>query len=132
MPPLQPQDRLQRISRQDGPQVRRLVGHWVPQLAALAPGAGGDRSWSDVLSHYRRLKAAYPSALLLDTGRWPHSYELGGFYAVLIPRGAASSRPALSWCRAHVADTPRDCAAKLIDTRGSWADNFDTGRPGPG
>lgn len=130
-PPVQPQDRLQQISRADDAQVRRLVGRWVPQLAAVTPGAGGDRSWTEALAHYQRLKTTYPGALLLDTGRWPHSYEKGGMYAVVIPRPGRTSAPALAWCRAHVHDTVRNCAAKLIDTSGSWADNFDSGRPGP-
>jgi len=130
-PPVQPQDALQQVSRRDDARVRRLVGSWVPQLAALTPGAGGDASWSDALTHYRRLVAEYPSALLLDTGRWPHSYERGGMYAVVVPHPGRTSKPALAWCRAHVPTTPQDCAAKQIATSGSWTDNFDTGRPGP-
>jgi len=131
-PEAQPQDQLQQIARQDDARVRRLVGSWVPQLAALTPGAGGDASWSQALLHYRHLKDSYPTALILDTGDWPHSYERGGMYAIVVPRPAKSSAPALRWCRAHVPGSPQDCAAKLIDTSGSWADNFDMGKPGPG
>ncbi|MEX0428258.1 hypothetical protein AB3X52_11570 [Nocardioides sp. DS6] len=128
----QPQDELQQVSRRDEARARRLVGSWVPQLAALAAGAGPDASWAQALAHYQRLIASYPSALLLDTGRWPHSYERGGLYAVIVPQPGRTSRPALAWCAAHVRNTPQDCAAKLISTTGSWADNFDTGAPGPG
>jgi len=128
----QPQDELRQVSRRDEARARRLVGSWVPQLAALAAGAGPDASWTQALAHYRRLVATYPSALLLDTGRWPHSYERGGLYAVIVPQPGRTSRPALAWCTAHVRNMPQDCAAKLISTTGSWADNFDTGAPGPG
>lgn len=128
----QPQDQLQKIAGQDDDKVRRLVGSWVPQLAALTPGAGGDQSWSQALLHYRKLKDTYPSALLLDTGKWPHSYEHGGMYAVVVPQPGPTSKRALRWCNAHVPGSPHDCAAKLLDTRGSWADNFDAGKPGPG
>lgn len=130
-PPVLPQDRLQRLARRDDQRVRRLVGSWVPQLAAVTPGAGGDRSWSDALAHVRQLRTDFPSLLVLDTGQWPHSYEYGGMYAVVIPKPGRTPRPALSWCRAHVGN-PADCAAKLIATTGSWADNFDSGLPGPG
>lgn len=130
-PTAQPQDQLQAVAKQDDAKVRELVGTWIPQLAALTPGAGGDASWSQALLHYRKLKDAYPTALLLDTGNWPHSYERGGMYAVVMPIPGPTSNRALTWCQAHVG-SPQDCAAKLIDTTGSWADNIDMGKPGPG
>jgi len=124
-PPMQPQDQLQLITKRDGPRVRRLTDSWVPQLAALAPGAGDDRSWSEALAHFNDLKRAYPDALLLDTADWPHSYEKGGMYAVVLPVPRAESPPVLAWCRANKHSPGQDCAAKNLATSGSWADNFD-------
>lgn len=130
-PSMPPQEQLQQVARQDDTAVRELVGTWNPQLAALAAGVGGDASWSQALLHYRKLKDTYPTALLLDTGKWPHSYELGGMYAVVVPLPGPTSSRALRWCQAHVG-SPQDCAAKLIDTTGTWDNNFDSGKPGPG
>lgn len=122
--PMQPQDQLHLIAQRDDHQVRGMTGRWVPQLAALTPGAGGDDSWSQALTHFNQLRRAYPDALLLDTAQWPHSYETGGMYAVVLPVPHKNYPAVLSWCRSHGHQPPDDCAAKQLATSGSWADRF--------
>lgn len=123
-PSAPPKEQLLRISRDDTRAASRLIGNWVPQLAAVSAGVGGDAGWSDALSHYEQLKATYPDVLLLDTGEWPSSYVKPGMYAVVVPQPAKDSLPVLQWCVEHHLDRDQ-CGAKRLDTEGDPDDNYD-------
>lgn len=123
-PSTPPQEQLLRISRTDTHAASRLVGSWVPQLAAVSAGVGGDQGWTDALAHYQQLKSSYPDVLLLDTGEWPSTYVRPGMYAVVVPAPSRSSRPALQWCAEHGLSKDH-CAAKQIETEGDPDNNFD-------
>lgn len=123
-PDAPPENQLLRISRLDTEAASRLIGTWIPQLAAVGAGDGGDADWHQALSRYQRIKADHPDVLLLDTGEWPSSYVKSGMYAVVVPRPSDTSAPALEWCvEQGLAKT--DCAAKHLEVSGDPTDNYD-------
>lgn len=119
-----PENQLLRISRLDTEAASELIGSWIPQLAAVGAGAGGDADWHKALSRYQEIKTDHPDVLLLDTGEWPSSYVKPGMYAVVVPNPSDTSGPALEWCveqglsRTH-------CAAKRLEVSGDPTDNYD-------
>ena len=119
-----PEDQLLRISRLDTEAATKLIGTWIPQLAAVGAGDGGDADWHQALSRYQKIKTAHPEALLLDTGEWPSSYVKPGMYAVVVPRPSDTSTPALEWC-VEQGLSKTDCAAKHLEVSGDPTDNFD-------
>lgn len=119
-----PEDQLLRISRLDTEAATKLIGTWIPQLAAVGAGDGGDADWHQALSRYQKIKTHHPEALLLDTGEWPSSYVKPGMYAVVVPRPGDTSTPALEWCVEQGLSKP-DCAAKHLEVSGDPTDNFD-------
>lgn len=123
-PQAPPENQLLRISRLDTEAATKLIGTWIPQLAAVGAGDGGDADWDQALTRYQKLKADHPEVLLLDTGEWPSSYVKPGMYAVVVPRPSETSTPALEWCVEQ--DLPKsDCAAKHLEVSGDPTDNFD-------
>ncbi|MEI7058560.1 zinc ribbon domain-containing protein [Nocardioides sp. CCNWLW239] len=124
-PDAPPEDQLLRISRVDTEAASKLIGTWIPQLAAVGAGDGGDADWHRALSRYQKLKSDHPDVLLLDTGEWPSSYVKPGMYAVVVPYPSDTSAPALEWCveqglsRTH-------CAAKHLEVSGDPTDNYDS------
>lgn len=120
-----PEDQLLRISRLDTEAATKLIGTWIPQLAAVGAGDGGDADWHQALSRYQKIKTDHPEALLLDTGEWPSSYVKPGMYAVVVPYPGDTSRPALEWC-VEQGLSKTDCAAKHLEVSGDPTDNFDS------
>lgn len=119
-----PEDQLLRISRLDTEAATKLIGTWIPQLAAVGAGDGGDADWHQALSRYQKIKTHHPDVLLLDTGEWPSSYVKPGMYAVVLPHPSDTSTPALEWCVEHGL-SKTDCAAKHLEVSGDPTDNFD-------
>ncbi|WP_143033793.1 zinc ribbon domain-containing protein [Nocardioides sp. YR527] len=119
-----PERQLLRISRLDTEAATKLIGTWIPQLAAVGAGDGGDTDWDQALTRYQRIKTAHPEALLLDTGEWPSSYVKPGMYAVVVPHPSDTSSPALEWC-VEQGLSKTDCAAKHLEVSGDPTDNFD-------
>lgn len=119
-----PEDQLLRISRLDTEAATKLIGTWIPQLAAVGAGDGGDSDWDQALSRYQSIKTHHPDALLLDTGEWPSSYVKPGMYAVVVPHPSDTSTPALEWC-VEQGLSKTDCAAKRLEVSGDPTDNFD-------
>lgn len=124
-PDAPPENQLLRISRVDTEAASKLIGTWIPQLAAVGAGDGGDTDWHTALTRYQKLKSDHPDVLLLDTGEWPSSYVKPGMYAVVVPYPSDTSAPALEWCveqglsRTH-------CAAKHLEVSGDPTDNYDS------
>ena len=123
-PSAPPEDQLLRISRLDTEAATKLIGTWIPQLAAVGAGDGGDADWHQALSRYQKIKTHHPDALLLDTGEWPSSYVKPGMYAVVLPHPSDTSTPALEWC-VEQGLSKTDCAAKHLEVSGDPTDNFD-------
>ena len=125
-PDAPPEDQLLRISRLDTEAASKLIGTWIPQLAAVGAGDGdgGDPDWHRALSRYQEIKADHPDVLLLDTGEWPSSYVKPGMYAVVVPYPSDTSAPALEWC-VEQGLSRTDCAAKHLEVSGDPTDNFD-------
>ncbi|MFJ9388256.1 hypothetical protein ACIRON_05515 [Nocardioides sp. NPDC101246] len=123
-PDAPPERQLLRISRLDTEAATKLIGTWIPQLAAVGAGDGGDTDWDQALTRYQRIKTAHPEALLLDTGEWPSSYVKPGMYAVVVPHPSDTSSPALEWC-VEQGLSKTDCAAKHLEVSGDPTDNFD-------
>lgn len=119
-----PEHQLLRISRLDTEAAAKLIGTWIPQLAAVGAGDGGDADWHQALTRYQKIKTAHPEALLLDTGEWPSSYVKPGMYAVVVPHPSDTSTPALEWC-VEEGLSKTDCAAKHLEVSGDPTDNFD-------
>ncbi|TQL69595.1 hypothetical protein FB381_3505 [Nocardioides albertanoniae] len=119
-----PQSQLLRISRLDTEAASKLIGTWIPQLAAVGAGDGGDADWDGALARYQKLKSTHPEVLLLDTGEWPSSYAKAGMYAVVVPRASDTSGPALEWC-VEQGLSRTDCAAKRLEVSGDPTDNYD-------
>ncbi|MEU6138271.1 hypothetical protein [Nocardioides sp. NPDC047086] len=119
-----PENQLLRISRLDTEAATELIGTWIPQLAAVGAGDGGDADWHQALSRYQKIKTDHPDALLLDTGEWPSSYVKSGMYAVVVPYPSDTSTPALEWC-VEQGLSKTDCAAKHLEVSGDPTDNFD-------
>lgn len=123
-PDAPPENQLLRISRLDTESASKLIGTWIPQLAAVGAGEGGDADWHKALNRYQEIKSDHPDVLLLDTGEWPSSYAKSGMYAVVVPYPSDTSGPALEWCveqglsRTH-------CAAKHLEVSGDPTDNYD-------
>jgi hypothetical protein len=123
-PDAPPEDQLLRISRLDTEAASKLIDTWIPQLAAVGAGDGGDADWHQALSRYQEIKTDHPDVLLLDTGEWPSSYVKPGMYAVVVPYPSDTSTPALEWCVEQ--GLPKtDCAAKHLEVSGDPTDNFD-------
>ncbi|MFE7227138.1 hypothetical protein ACFU7D_20250 [Nocardioides sp. NPDC057577] len=123
-PSAPPERQLLRISRLDTEAATKLIGTWIPQLAAVGAGDGGDADWRQALTRYQKIKTAHPEALLLDTGEWPSSYVKPGMYAVVVPHPSDTSSPALEWC-VEQGLSKTDCAAKHLEVSGDPTDNFD-------
>ncbi|MGH3351082.1 MAG: zinc ribbon domain-containing protein [Nocardioides sp.] len=119
-----PETQLLRISRSDTEAATKLIGTWIPQLAAVGAGDGGDADWNKALARYQKLKDSHPDVLLLDTGEWPSSYVKAGMYAVVVPYPGETSAPALEWC-VEQGLSRTDCAAKRLEVSGDPADNYD-------
>lgn len=123
-PDAPPENQLLRISRLDTEAASKLIGTWIPQLAAVGAGDGGDADWDKALTRYQQIKTHHPDVLLLDTGEWPSSYVKPGMYAVVVPYPSDTSAPALEWCvEQGLAKT--DCAAKHLEVSGDPTDNYD-------
>lgn len=123
-PEAPPEHQLLRISRLDTEAASKLIGTWIPQLAAVGAGAGGDADWHRALSRYQQIKTDHPDVLLLDTGEWPSSYVKPGMYAIVVPYPSDTSGPALEWC-VEQGLSKTDCAAKHLEVSGDPTDNFD-------
>lgn len=123
-PDAPPENQLLRISRLDTEAATELIGTWIPQLAAVGAGDGGDADWHGALARYQKIKSSHPEALLLDTGEWPSSYTKSGMYAVVVPRSSDTSGPALEWC-VEQGLSRTNCAAKHLEVSGDPTDNFD-------
>lgn len=123
-PDAPPEDQLLRISRLDTEAASKLIGTWIPQLAAVGAGDGGDADWHRALTRYQEIKTDHPDVLLLDTGEWPSSYVKPGMYAVVVPYPSDTSAPALEWCVEQGLSTTR-CAAKHLEVSGDPTDNYD-------
>lgn len=123
-PEAPPEHQLLRISRLDTEAASKLIGAWIPQLAAVGAGDGGDADWHEALSRYQQLKTDHPDVLLLDTGEWPSSYVKAGMYAVVVPYPSDTSGPALEWC-VEQGLSKTDCAAKHLEVSGDPTDNYD-------
>ena len=123
-PDAPPENQLLRISRLDTKAASKLIGTWIPQLAAVGAGDGGDADWDGALARYQKLKDNHPDVLLLDTGEWPSSYTKAGMYAVVVPYTSDSSGPALEWC-VEQGLSRTDCAAKHLEVSGDPTDNYD-------
>lgn len=119
-----PENQLLRISRLDTEAASKLIGAWIPQLAAVGAGEGGDVDWHKALARYQELKSDHPDVLLLDTGEWPSSYVKSGMYAVVVPYPSDTSTPALEWC-VEQGLSRTDCAAKHLEVSGDPTDNYD-------
>lgn len=119
-----PETQLLRISRLDTEAATKLIDTWIPQLAAVGAGDGGDADWNKALTRYQKLKDRHPDVLLLDTGEWPSSYVKAGMYAVVVPYPSDTSGPALEWC-VEQGLSQTDCAAKRLEVSGDPADNYD-------
>lgn len=119
-----PENQLLRISRLDTEAASKLIGTWIPQLAAVGAGDGGDADWHKALNRYQEIKTDHPDVLLLDTGEWPSSYVKSGMYAVVVPYPSDSSGPALEWC-VERGLSRTDCAAKRLEVSGDPTDNYD-------
>lgn len=120
-----PENQLLRISRLDTEAASKLIGSWIPQLAAVGAGDGGDADWHEALSRYQEIKSDHPDVLLLDTGEWPSSYVKSGMYAVVVPDPSDTSGPALEWC-VEQGLSRTDCAAKRLEVSGDPTDNYDS------
>jgi hypothetical protein len=120
-----PENQLLRISRLDTEAASKLIGSWIPQLAAVGAGDGGDADWHKALSRYQEIKTDHPDVLLLDTGEWPSSYVKPGMYAVVVPNPSDTSGPALEWC-VEQGLSRTDCAAKRLEVSGDPTDNYDS------
>ncbi len=123
-PDAPPEDQQLRISRLDTEAASKLIGTWIPQLAAVGAGDGGDVDWHRALSRYQELKTDHPDVLLLDTGEWPSSYVKPGMYAVVVPYPSDTSAPALEWC-VEQGLSSTNCAAKHLEVSGDPTDNYD-------
>ncbi|NGN95473.1 zinc ribbon domain-containing protein [Nocardioides sp. KC13] len=123
-PDAPPEHQLLRISRLDTEAASKLIGTWIPQLAAVGAGDGGDTDWHEALSRYQQIKTDHPDVLLLDTGEWPSSYVKSGMYAVVVPYPSDTSGPALEWC-VEQGLSKTDCAAKHLEVSGDPTDNYD-------
>lgn len=123
-PDAPPENQLLRISRLDTEAASKLIGAWIPQLAAVGAGAGGDADWHTALTRYEEIKTAHPDVLLLDTGEWPSSYVKPGMYAVVVPYPSDTSAPALEWC-VEQGLSKTHCAAKHLEVSGDPTDNYD-------
>lgn len=123
-PDAPPENQLLRISRLDTEAASKLVGTWIPQLAAVGAGDGGDTDWHRALSRYQKIKSDHPDVLLLDTGEWPSSYVKSGMYAIVVPYPSDTSAPALEWC-VEQGLSRTDCAAKHLEIAGDPTDNYD-------
>jgi len=119
-----PENQLLRISRLDTEAASKLIGTWIPQLAAVGAGDGGDADWDKALTRYQELKTDHPDVLLLDTGEWPSSYVKSGMYAVVVPYPSDTSAPALEWC-VEQGLSKTNCAAKHLEVSGDPTDNYD-------
>jgi hypothetical protein len=119
-----PENQLLRISRLDTEAASKLIGSWIPQLAAVGAGDGGDADWHKALSRYQEIKTDHPDVLLLDTGEWPSSYVKPGMYAVVVPYPSDTSTPALEWC-VEQGLSKKHCAAKHLEVSGDPTDNYD-------
>lgn len=123
-PDAPPEQQLLRISRLDTEAASKLIDTWVPQLAAVGAGDGGDANWRRALSRYQEIKTDHPDVLLLDTGEWPSSYVKPGMYAIVVPYPSDTSAPALEWC-VEQGLSKTDCAAKHLEVSGDPTDNYD-------
>lgn len=123
-PDAPPENQLLRISRLDTEAASKLIGTWIPQLAAVGAGDGGDTDWNNALTRYQKLKTNHPDVLLLDTGEWPSSYVKAGMYAVVVPYPSDTAAPALEWCMEQGL-SQTDCAAKRLEVSGEPTDNYD-------
>jgi len=115
-------DALQRQSSVDSATaVSQLSDTWSPQLSAKRAGLVADGVKYDnstVLNDYLKLKASFPSALLIWSGDWP-VFDSGNFWITM--SGVTFSDPdsANNWCVQQNLDRDHCFAKRLSKTGGS-------------
>jgi hypothetical protein len=114
-PSVSPQVALEHEADGDRQQVEALVGSWVPQLSSKTVGLEADGityGYSEILDHFNWLKARYPQALLLRSDGYA-SFEMSGYWIIVMPVTYTSGAEANSWCDYEGID-PDNCFAKLL------------------
>lgn len=113
------QTRLDEQLRTDTAAVEALADRWVPELFAVRIGtAPGDAvSAEAVLRSYEAARAAHPRALLLSSSAF-RSFELTGYYVVVMPMPFAGSAEAIAWCAAQDLGRQECFAKRLSHTAG--------------
>lgn len=96
--------------RADATKVQPLLDTWVPQL--YAESAATDPVAQEVLRRYQAAVAAHPGAVLLSSTDYS-SFELDGYYVVVMPMPYPTAAEAIAWCRAQSLDAA-SCYAKRI------------------
>jgi hypothetical protein len=91
---------------------RRLVGRWVPQLVTHDDAAARlpDLAPSYILLTAQDLEARY-GAVLIQSNRY--NYGPPASYVLIVPRGYATGKQALAWCRREGLGSDR-CVAKHL------------------
>lgn len=100
--------------RRDRSEIDSLIGDWVPQVSAKAPGLKVDGITYDnarVLSDHLAYRGRYPNARLLKTDSL--NFNLSGYWVTVIAETFSSSDEANAWCdREGLA--ANDCFAKRL------------------
>ena len=121
-PPVSPDVALQQQVDADRPQVETLVGEWVPQLSSKTVGLVADGIVYDhyeILTHFHSLQARYPQALLLRSDDFA-SFEMKGYWVVVVALPYPDGATANHWCDTENID-PDNCFAKQLMHTGGHA-----------
>ena len=101
-----------------------LVGSWVPQLSSKSVGLvvhDVTYDYPAIMEDFRRLQAAYPDAVMVDSGDYSN-FSRKGFFVTVKAETFGSADLANAWCDQQ-GFAPDDCHAGRLTHTGGPAGN---------
>jgi len=114
-PSLSAADALREQVGADQPVVASILGRWVPQISAKAPGTVADGityDESSIWAQFQDNRSRYPSVVLLRSDDYG-SFKVGGYWITIVAIPYDDAASANAWCDAQNLG-PDDCFAKRV------------------